>query len=564
MIRHKRVAAEGQKPVATSLKQGELAFTPDRRLYTKAADNTIREVAGERWATRIIGAEDVFQDAGGIQHQRLSTIDGKPTSVDENGLVVNISDGSLWSKGSDGVIYEINSGEPPPGVKPPTEPSHYMTQGNDATIAGYLTGYVGSLNPTRWNGYFIGGLYAFVTGDANTTLAFGSGADNPPVVSFKLTWWDGEDEKVTIFRESNPGNQSYTVPDITQRNELRAYLIKTRGQTNIPFAIEENTLFEENSMVSGIRYKASNTAGFVPTELEIGEFFINHADKWLFTKREDDTIISLGSSRADVSKPYVFTIDTRLMGSQYFIFNFEKPQNEKVVVDWGTGDTDEYGAGTDVRAIYEYNRDVYKISIHGNITHVRLGVDSNSRRAVISVDSWGDKMFSNTNTAASYGMFYSCTNLRTIPSGYVGFTGVISNMFSRCESLTSVVLSEFDVKNVTNMNDMFSYCVSLTDVDVSNLDTSNVTSMNAMFYNTGSVKVDVSNFKVNSLLTAEIFSANSTIMDVSTYDRTLENWSTQVVNSGVRIDFGGCKYTNVTARQALISKGWTIADGGPA
>ena len=48
-------------------------------------------------------------------------------------------------------------------------------------------------------------------------------------------------------------------------------------------------------------------------------------------------------------------------------------------------------------------------------------------------------------------------------------------MFSGCESLTSLDLSNFDTKNVINMSHMFSGCCSLKEITLSyKFDTSHV------------------------------------------------------------------------------------------
>ena len=54
-------------------------------------------------------------------------------------------------------------------------------------------------------------------------------------------------------------------------------------------------------------------------------------------------------------------------------------------------------------------------------------------------------------------------------------------MFSKCSSLTSLYLSNFNTNNVIYMNSMFSYCSSLTSLNLSNFNTNNVIYLNHMF-----------------------------------------------------------------------------------
>ena len=51
-------------------------------------------------------------------------------------------------------------------------------------------------------------------------------------------------------------------------------------------------------------------------------------------------------------------------------------------------------------------------------------------------------------------------------------------MFSGCNSLTNLNLSNFNTQNVTNMSFMFSECDSLTNINLSNFNTQNITNMN--------------------------------------------------------------------------------------
>ena len=54
-------------------------------------------------------------------------------------------------------------------------------------------------------------------------------------------------------------------------------------------------------------------------------------------------------------------------------------------------------------------------------------------------------------------------------------------MFSYCETLTSLDLSNFDTKGVTDMNSMFSFCSSLKYLNIDNFDTRLVNNMALMF-----------------------------------------------------------------------------------
>ena len=56
-------------------------------------------------------------------------------------------------------------------------------------------------------------------------------------------------------------------------------------------------------------------------------------------------------------------------------------------------------------------------------------------------------------------------------------------------------------------------------------------------------------------------------LSTTNYDSTLGGWSSQSVQNGVNINFGGSQYSTATGlayRNALVSAGWTITDGGAA
>ena len=74
-------------------------------------------------------------------------------------------------------------------------------------------------------------------------------------------------------------------------------------------------------------------------------------------------------------------------------------------------------------------------------------------------------------------------------------------MFSGCDSLTSIDLSNFNTQNLTNMSYMFSECNSLTDINLSNFNTEIVTNMSYMFSECNSkTDIDLSNFNTQNVI----------------------------------------------------------------
>ena len=107
---------------------------------------------------------------------------------------------------------------------------------------------------------------------------------------------------------------------------------------------------------------------------------------------------------------------------------------------------------------------------------------------------------SNFNTSKVTDMsyiFYNSQKLTTIDlSSFntINVTKMIS-MFNNCYSLTTFDLSSFDTSKVTDMSRMISSCYNLTTLDLSNFNTINVTDMSYMFfYSQKLTTLDLSNF----------------------------------------------------------------------
>ena len=82
-----------------------------------------------------------------------------------------------------------------------------------------------------------------------------------------------------------------------------------------------------------------------------------------------------------------------------------------------------------------------------------------------------------------WNMFSGCQDIVSIDLSNLDTSKVkgMSNMFSGCSSLQSLDLSNLDTSKVEDMSNMFNGCSSLQSLDLSNLDTSKVTQMYNMF-----------------------------------------------------------------------------------
>ena len=97
-----------------------------------------------------------------------------------------------------------------------------------------------------------------------------------------------------------------------------------------------------------------------------------------------------------------------------------------------------------------------------------------------------------------------------------------SQWFFNMKKLTSITNLEYlNTSEVTDMRMMFSSCEKLTSLDVSNFNTANVTNMNSMFMNCGMTSLDVSNFntaKVKGMAYMFADCDNLEILDLSNFD----------------------------------------------
>jgi surface protein len=136
-----------------------------------------------------------------------------------------------------------------------------------------------------------------------------------------------------------------------------------------------------------------------------------------------------------------------------------------------------------------------------------------------------DKSFAGARPTSTYIWFLEMRNLTSIEGIYYLNTSEVTNMyamFSYCENLTYINVSNFDTKNVTDMAWMFSYCKNLTYVDISNFDMRNVTDLSCMFYECSNLTfLDASNYKTEKVtnMAYMFFECNNlTSLDISNFD----------------------------------------------
>ena len=122
-------------------------------------------------------------------------------------------------------------------------------------------------------------------------------------------------------------------------------------------------------------------------------------------------------------------------------------------------------------------------------------------------------------------------------------------------------ISSWDVSNVTSFSGMFSFN-TVFNQDISSWDTSNVTNMYGVFMSATSFNYDISGWDFSSVTNMDDFMDNKTY-NSSYYDSLLIALDA-TGNTNVTLGMGSSQYgaAGTAARISLVSKGWTITDGG--
>ena len=140
-----------------------------------------------------------------------------------------------------------------------------------------------------------------------------------------------------------------------------------------------------------------------------------------------------------------------------------------------------------------------------------------------SLTSLNISKFDTRNVTEMGYMFCGCSSLTSLDVFKFDTRNVtdMSFIFNECENLTSLDVSNFDTKNVTYMFCMFQGCINLTSLDVSNFDTQNVTNMGGMFNGCINLtSLDLSNFDTQNVTDMRyMFAACRTLATIYASDK---------------------------------------------
>ena len=154
--------------------------------------------------------------------------------------------------------------------------------------------------------------------------------------------------------------------------------------------------------------------------------------------------------------------------------------------------------------------------------------------------------FNTTNVTNMLRMFSYSKSLTSLNLSSFNTANVLnmSYMFSDCSSLTSLDLSNFNTANVTDMSGMFGWCLSLTSLDLSSFNTANVTTMKHMFNRCYKLQTEITITGTSITNYANMFS--NALTDANAY--VIINYSSEAESIAQ-----GMKSTAPTSNQSKIT-----------
>ena len=238
--------------------------------------------------------------------------------------------------------------------------------------------------------------------------------------------------------------------------------------------------------------------------------------------------------------------------------------NDPIFIDWGDGSVTNYGIGIPNGSTNHYysTPGPYIIKASGrNINWV--GRNSPSLTSITHVLS-----FPSTATSLSQ-LFRNSVNNIQILAPLPPTVKDLNFTFAGCSNFNNS-LSHWNTSNVTSLSNTFAIC-SQFNQPLNSWNVSSVITFLGMFGSCSSFNQDLSSWNFSSCTNLGSFMTGVTL-NTAHYDALLILWDTFKTtwfNGGTNMtpNMGSSKYSAgaaATARASLITKGWSITDGGPA
>jgi len=430
------------------------------------------------------------------------------------------------------------------------------------------------------------------------------------------------DRKLKLFKQVFTTNE-YGERDVTSKSSVTIYGNFNYKSGNTAF--DADALINEQKIECLIRYRTN--IGVTP-EYFISNGSINYSIKSITEiGRKDAMLLTLEKNDvidlSTINTFFEYTINTNntvnVLSSSATQYGLPTRASGTYdfVVDWGDGTTNTINTYNDANGLHTYSSGgTYTIKIKGvfsgiitSISDSFWNVGRTDTLKILDIKSYGPLIIQ--DSAA----FNGCTNLTSSATDNLQFSTSDATSTFKDTNFNGFV-DNWDVSNITNFTNFFngsqfnqdcnnwnvSKAITLTGMfestpfnkSLSNWDLSSVTSTSTMFLSNTSFNQDISMWNISKVTTVVGMFSGSTAFDkslaswnvtsisgsqlqfffngsglsTSNYNSTLISWASQNVKSGVSINFGTSQYTAgsdaATARATLVSKGWTITDGGTA
>lgn len=224
-------------------------------------------------------------------------------------------------------------------------------------------------------------------------------------------------------------------------------------------------------------------------------------------------------------------------------------------VAWGDG---VITSGHTATATHQYEfPGEYVITIDGEYSYIRFNATEPTK--LLEIKQWGSNKWTSFDSS-----YRGCSNLRVTATDTPDISLATSfySAFRNCSSL-NFCMNTWDFSNVLSFQNMF---LSATNFNNGGLpvvwNTNSATSFNQTFHGAAAFNQSLAGLNVSKA--TNLVNILFTTVGVENYSLSLIGWATQNVTTGAVLNVGTLKYNSsaIAARATLISKGWTITDGG--
>ena len=252
---------------------------------------------------------------------------------------------------------------------------------------------------------------------------------------------------------------------------------------------------------------------------------------------------------------------------KFYVGDITPQQTVKIYTDETTFDEVQVNGGN---KWYTYglpkDKGLYRIS---GDTVTKVVIKSNIRTSgatIIIPSSTVEASFKGSNTSnvtSMNNMFSGCNKLTSLDLSNLNTINVtsMSSMFQNCNNLTSLTINNFDTTNVSGMSSMFQNCSSLESLDLNKFKTSNVTQVNSIFNSCSGLKTlylsgwDISKITDTQYMFYDCRSLAS--LDLSGWDTSNVNYMEKMFNGCnalKTIKMVGCSEATVNKIKAQLTK----------